>query len=139
MKKKIVIRTDASVDPSSAVGVGYKAIIYKSNGSYDKKKGSNFIPKKIKTTEAEMIAAVFGVGEIYRDFIQEKGSYTVVVETDCMAVVDRVEQGGEGNMERVMDFFARQFKDFKVRWIGRECNTHADAIARETLRRGIEE
>ena len=135
-----MIRTDASVKSSQGAGISYEAVIYDEQGRYSRERGSSYIPKEIKTTDAETIAAAFGVMEIYEIMGEEKGEYEVILESDCQPTVNSIHQSihEDTEVERVLKFFARSFGEFRSRWIPRVKNSRADAIAREARRRGWE-
>lgn len=140
MNKHIIVKTDASINPSKGVGLGYKAIVYNNNGENKEINGSHYIPHKIKTTKAEFIASTFAVKELLGEFGNDSSDYRLIIETDCEKTVKLFnENSNKTRLQRTMDILADRFDSPTVRWISRDNNTTADAIARSTLQTGWEE
>lgn len=140
MRRKIVIRSDASTKGNRGVGVAYEATVYHESGGYDRYSESRYIPAYMKTTDAETVAAAFGIMKMYEQFDDQKEQYELILESDCEPTIEDIQESfGAGNeVERVIRFFATSFKGFSARWISRENNEKADALAREALRVGDE-
>ena len=139
MNKEIILRTDASIDPSKGVGLGYEAIIYHDDGTHDSYAGSHYISKNIKTTKAEFIASTFAVKEMCDIFGEECKDYRLIVETDCEKTVSIFkETSNKKRLHRTLDILTEKFKNPTVRWISRTSNKTADSIARSTMQSGWE-
>lgn len=141
MQPKMIVKTDASIHPSKGVGLGYVATIYDEHGKYEKSKGSRYIPTNLKTTDAETYATAFGIKEVFDFFEEERDKYELVVETDCEFAVREVgdEIDEDDELERTMRYLCEYFKNAQIRWVSREENRKADAIAKSALDRGWEE
>jgi len=140
MRKHIIVKTDASVNPDKGVGLGYKATVHKDNGGRDTHKGSHYIPRNMKTTRAEFLASTFAVREVYEEIKNECGDYRLIVETDCDKTVKIFnKKDPEKKLHRTLNFLGDFFDSTTVRWISRSNNKTADAIARSTMERGWRE
>lgn len=130
-----MVRTDASVNKKKGVGIAYDGVVFQPDGSYKIYSDSDYIPRKIKTTDAETLAAAYGLKEIFYN-IDEPGKYNITVKSDCEHTIRVIENKIDSDVERVISFFAEQFKSFEVKLIPRSDNEKADALARNRLDNG---
>lgn len=135
MENSIVVRTDASVKDKKGAGIAYDGVVFQSDGSYKIYTDSDYIPRKIKTTDAETLAAAYGLKEIFYK-IDEPENYNITVKSDCKHTIRVIEDKIDSDVERVISFFAEQFNDFEVKLIPRCDNEKADALARNRLDNG---
>lgn len=140
MNNRIILKTDASVNPSKGVGLGYEATIYNANGGNEQYTGSQYISRNIKTTKAEFIASIFAVREMYEKKGEKSSNYRLIVETDCERTARMFNhEPSKTELQRLLDVLTGMFESTTVRWISRTNNTTADSIARSQLERGWEQ
>jgi len=142
MEKKVVVRTDASINPNKGVGLGYDAKIFNGDGSYETVKGSKYVNEKtIKTTDAETVAAAFAVIELYEHLGEERKEHSLKLKSDCEHTVHDVRSSMEAHdaKQRVLQFFAEGFDDLSVQWIPRSANGKVDALATGAMESGWRE
>jgi ribonuclease HI len=142
-KNQVVVKTDASTRDGQGSGLAFVASINDGCGIEETHTGKTYVSRKLTTTEAETLATLFAFKEIHEifkyreDYIKD---YAVVIESDCEHTVRRVK---ETHYDREIDKFIKHYKrlfgNVRARWIPRTDNGHADAMARETLRKGEEE
>jgi ribonuclease HI len=142
-KNQVVAKTDASTRDGQGSGLACVATINDGCGIKETHTNKTYVSRKLTTTEAETLAALFAFKQIHevfkcrKDYIKD---YAVVIESDCEHTVRRVnETHYDRDIDKFIKHYKRLFGNARARWIPRTDNGRADAMARETLRKGEEE
>jgi len=135
--KRVRIATDASYRADDGIGMGYVANISHSFRNREEITGQKFVGEKCSSTQAEMKAAAWAVGDVAGKINKNKEEYELVLKTDCQDIVEKYQNGDckKEPMQELQDY-SDQFGHALFLWIPRENNQKADAIAREMLRKG---
>lgn len=143
MRKRIVVKTDASTSNGNGSGLAFQAIVYDAQGVTQEYSNSKYVDKRLKTTDAETAAVLFALKSLRGIFREKRDDYIkdylIIVESDCEQTVERVSRFYyEERIDKFIHHFLRFFSDYQSRWIPRETNEAADAMAREAYRKGEE-
>lgn len=136
--ERIILKTDASVD-ERGTGLAYVCEIYDQWGVFDERyTGQKFSENTVKSTDAELLAILFGMKELYNKMDRTK-RYALIAKCDCNDVVKVVNKEyipKSKKKERMIDFFTSKFEKFKAKWMNREENHDAHSMAKQALLEG---
>ena len=134
MTNLVILKTDASYKPDVGSGVSFQSQIIEGGRKIDTFSDNRFIRNVENSTDAELLAVVFGIMEMVK-YLDEYGKYEIAIESDCSYVVDVFDGRNKGKykMKKTAMFFLRKFEGWRVRWIPRDINSEADALAKSAL------
>lgn len=130
---RIRIKTDASYRSDDGIGMGYVA-----NYDGDTITGRGYIDKKCASHKAEMISTAWSVHNFSERQNLSLSNHELVIKTDSECTVNKFDEGHDSTEIKILDYYSNVYDKMLMFWIPRENNTHADAIAREMLRKGAE-
>jgi len=131
----IIVKTDASVQSNSTVGIGWEIEITGLTDGYlqtGKITGHDTLSGKYTSMEAEMVALVRGFKEALR--LGERES--IKMFTDCQPLVQKIRNHTpvlDGSYVETVHFFSQIVDHWDVKWLSREQNEVADRQAHVAL------
>ena len=140
MSNVIFVKTDASLERGTGMGISYVAEVTHGGTMIDKYEDSKFIQCNTNSTTAELSAFVYGVVQVTKK-VDSCSEYRIVLESDCEFVIDKYEEGLKHHDERIgktVSMLLQKYKADHARWIPRATNQRADSLAKVALMRGTE-
>lgn len=132
----IVLKTDASFKHDVGSGVSFDCKIVEGGMERRSLSDNSFISDVSSSTDAELLAVLFGVKKTVEKISQYE-EYEITVNSDCQYIQNVFNKNDyqDNPVRKVIVSLLQKFSEWRVKWIPRSVNSTADGLAKSALDR----